>query len=112
MVGERCVYLEMVVNYSFGDSALDHLVSCKKKGKYSPTNVSRDNCHYFGGFLGNNRCKPWLLVAIAAFIGLPVSEWLGLYDPQHWSNIYSYVIVIVIYLIADFVSRRSSFEKL
>src|SRR5665648_869706 len=50
--------------------------------------------------------------AVASFIGLRIFEWLGMYHPKHWSNIYSFVIVIVIYLIADFVSKRSSFKKL
>ena len=50
--------------------------------------------------------------AIASFIGLRIFEWLGMYHPKQWSNIYSFVITIVIYLIADFVSKRSSLEKL
>ena len=50
--------------------------------------------------------------AVVSFIGLRIFEWLGMYHPKHWSNIYSFVIVIVIYLIADFVSKCSSFKKL
>jgi uncharacterized membrane protein len=49
---------------------------------------------------------------LVSFISLRVFEWLGMYHPKHWSNIYSFVITIVIYLIADFVSKRFSFEKL
>lgn len=50
--------------------------------------------------------------AVSAFVGLPMFRLLGMYHPKQWSNIYSFVITVVIYLIADFVSKRSSFEKL
>jgi len=46
----------------FSDSPLDCLVSSKKKGEHGTINVRRGNCHGFGGFYGNNRCKPRLLV--------------------------------------------------
>lgn len=56
--------------------------------------------------------KSVVFAGFCAFIGEPVSQRLRLYDPQHWKSIYSFVIFIIIYLIAHFISTRKSFKEI
>lgn len=60
----------------------------------------------------NPLIKATVLGAGGSFIGLPIFKWLGMYHPKQWSHFYSFFIVIVIYLIAHFVVKRSSFSRL
>lgn len=48
----------------------------------------------------------------SSFIGEPFFVWIGIYNPKHWEYIYSFPIVIVIYLVSDWFSKRPHFEKL
>ena len=56
--------------------------------------------------------KAIVCAAISAFVGEPVSQWLRLYDPHNWKSIYSFPILIVIYLIAHFISSRKEFKEI
>ncbi|MFD2749013.1 CBO0543 family protein [Virgibacillus siamensis] len=56
--------------------------------------------------------KALVLGAFTSFIGLPLLDWMGLYEPLHWNYIYSFPIQVVLYLLADFVSRRGKFAPL
>jgi hypothetical protein len=55
--------------------------------------------------------KAVALAAIASFVMEPVAQWIGLYKPILWKHIYSFPGYIVIYLTADWLSRRERFEK-
>lgn len=48
----------------------------------------------------------------SSFMAEPFFVWLGTYNPKHWRYIYSFPIVIVIYLVSDWLSKRVHFEKL
>ncbi len=56
--------------------------------------------------------KAVLYSAVACYVGMPIFSFLSLYVQKHWSLFYSFVITIVIYLVADFVAKRSTFAKL
>ncbi|WHY94563.1 CBO0543 family protein [Neobacillus cucumis] len=47
--------------------------------------------------------------ALASFIGEPLSELVGFYTMIHWEYLYSFPIYIIIYLCADWVSKRKTF---
>jgi len=48
----------------------------------------------------------------SSFLAEPFFVWIGTYNPKHWKYIYSFPIVILIYLISDWFSKRPYFEKL
>jgi hypothetical protein len=48
----------------------------------------------------------------ASYILQPVSVWLGLYTALHWKHYYSIPILYLIYLAADYMSRRNQFARL
>ncbi|WP_134702285.1 CBO0543 family protein [Ammoniphilus sp. YIM 78166] len=56
--------------------------------------------------------KGVILSVILSFIAEPLFIWIGLYHPITWKHIYSFPIYIVIYLIADFISKRNSWVKI
>lgn len=56
--------------------------------------------------------KALLFAAIGSFVGLPLLHWLELYVPLDWSYFYSFPILFIIYLIADFMSKRHTFAPL
>lgn len=56
--------------------------------------------------------KALIYSALVAFIGLPLLNWIGIYKPSHWRYIYSFPILIVIYLAASYIASRRKFEKL
>lgn len=60
--------------------------------------------------------NPWIKAIVlglaTSLIGLPVLNWLGIYNPLNWHYIYSFPIQVVIYLIAHYVSRRTKFDPL
>lgn len=49
---------------------------------------------------------------LAAFIGEPFFEWIGLYSPEKWNSLYSFIMYIVIYLLAYRISLAKTFDKL
>jgi hypothetical protein len=55
--------------------------------------------------------KAVILSALLAFIGEPLVEWLGFYQPVKWEHIYSFPIYALIYLIAHYISKRESWAK-
>lgn len=56
--------------------------------------------------------KALVLGAVTSFLGLPLLNWIGLYEPLNWNYIYSFPIQVIIYLLADFMSRRGKFAPL
>jgi len=48
----------------------------------------------------------------SSFMAEPFFVWVGIYNPKHWKCIYSFPIIIGIYLASDWFSKRSQFEKL
>ncbi|WP_425509075.1 CBO0543 family protein [Virgibacillus doumboii] len=56
--------------------------------------------------------KAIILGVITSFIGLPLLNWLDLYEPLNWNYIYSLPVQVVIYLLADLISRRERFAPL
>ena len=59
----------------------------------------------------NPLLKAIVYSAIASFGGLFIFQLLGMYHPKHWSNFYSFIIMIIIYLVCNYVVTRSSFDK-
>lgn len=60
----------------------------------------------------NPLIKASVFSAIGSFIIQPIAKLLDLYHPKQWSNYYSFIILFVIYLFANFVATRSSFDKI
>ncbi|MDP4093974.1 MAG: CBO0543 family protein [Bacillota bacterium] len=56
--------------------------------------------------------KAIIFSGISSFIAEPIFVLLGTYNPKHWKYIYSFPIMIVLYLVTDWISNRSNFEKL
>lgn len=56
--------------------------------------------------------KAITFAAIASFVMEPAAVWLGLYKPLLWKHIYSFPIFAVIYLAANWLSRRERFEQI
>ena len=56
--------------------------------------------------------KGIMFAAFSSFIIEPFFVWIGLYNPKHWEHIYSFPVILVIYLVADSISKRSKFERL
>jgi hypothetical protein len=48
----------------------------------------------------------------SSFIAEPFFVWIGTYNTKHWKYVYSFPIVIVIYLLSDWLSKRPYFERL
>jgi hypothetical protein len=55
--------------------------------------------------------KAVLFGALAAFVGEPIFVWLGYYVRVHWEYYYSFVLEILIFLTAHYISNRNRFEK-
>ncbi|MGS2780453.1 CBO0543 family protein [Robertmurraya sp. GLU-23] len=49
---------------------------------------------------------------LTAFLGEPLSEWIGLYNPNTWSPFYSFPIYFLIYLVAYRISKTIKFNYL
>ena len=60
----------------------------------------------------NPLIKAVILAIGGSLIVQPILEWIGIYDPKGWKHYYSIPIIIIIYLIAYFVSTRKQFEKI
>jgi hypothetical protein len=48
----------------------------------------------------------------ASFIAEPFFICIGLYQPLNWEHIYSFPIYIVIYLLANYISKREGKNRL
>lgn len=55
--------------------------------------------------------KGIIYAGFSSFIGLPLLTWLDIYKPIKWEYIYSFPILVIIYLAAHYVSLRNQFEK-
>ncbi|MGP0686627.1 CBO0543 family protein [Priestia aryabhattai] len=56
--------------------------------------------------------KALIYSVLASFIGLPLLNWIGVYKQLHWRYIYSFPILIVIYIAASYIASKRKFEKL
>jgi hypothetical protein len=56
--------------------------------------------------------KAIIFSVASSFIAEPIFVAIGLYNPKQWKYIYSFPVVIIIYLIADWLSKRKDFEKI
>lgn len=52
--------------------------------------------------------KAVIFSAIFSFIAEPFFIWVGLYEPLKWEHIFPFPIYILIYFVADFISKRNS----
>jgi len=48
----------------------------------------------------------------SSFIFEPLNVWLGLYEKVHWEYYYSFPIMILIYLMANYLASSNKFDKL
>lgn len=60
----------------------------------------------------NPLLKAVIYSALTSFIGEPLFEWIGFYNPIRWSVLYSFAIYIVIFLIAYRISKSKTFDTL
>lgn len=56
--------------------------------------------------------KAIVFAGLSSFVGEPFFKWIGTYDPEQWKYIYSFPILIIIYLIAHFICSRNQFDKI
>ncbi|MBP1934729.1 CBO0543 family protein [Ammoniphilus resinae] len=49
---------------------------------------------------------------INAFVGEPILWMIHFYEPEHWRFFYSFPIYVIIYIMADWLSKRTSFAEL
>lgn len=60
----------------------------------------------------NSYIKGFIYAASACFIFQPISSWIGLHDHLAWKNYYSFPILFLIYLGANYMFKRNKFESL
>ena len=53
--------------------------------------------------------KAIIYSGLVSFIGEPLFDLIGFYTMVHWEYLYSFPIYILIYLCADWVSKRKTF---
>lgn len=56
--------------------------------------------------------KALALSIIVSFVILPFLKFIGIYHPVHWKMYYSAPVIFIIYLIADYLSKKDRFTKL
>lgn len=54
--------------------------------------------------------KAIIFAALTAFVGEPIFEFLGLYRAINWSILYSFPIYFLIFMFANWLSKRKNFE--
>lgn len=59
----------------------------------------------------NPLLKAIAYAAFGSFIFLPAISWLGLYNIMDWKSYYSFPILIVIYLLTNYVASKNDFVK-
>ena len=60
----------------------------------------------------NPYIKAVIYAVTSSFIFEPLNVWLGLYVKVHWEYYYSFPIMILIYLISNYIASRDKFSKL
>lgn len=60
----------------------------------------------------NMYIKSFIFAGGSAFIGEPIFNWLKTYDPEHWKYIYSFPILMAIYLMAHSLTKKKTFDEL
>jgi hypothetical protein len=66
----------------------------------------------FNPFHLNRYVKAILFSAVASFIIEPLFSYIGFYKLIRWKFIYSFPITILIYIAADWLSRRTNFKEI
>ncbi|RSD28877.1 hypothetical protein EJA10_03560 [Mesobacillus subterraneus] len=56
--------------------------------------------------------KGILFGGVSAYIGMPIMEQLHLYKQIDWKYTYSFLMLAIMYLIADWFSKRESFRRI
>lgn len=56
--------------------------------------------------------KAIVFSVMSSFIAEPIFVWIDIYNPKHWKFIYSFPIIIIIYLMCDWFSKRQHFENI
>jgi len=56
--------------------------------------------------------KGIVFAAFSSFVIEPFFVWIGLYNPKHWEHIYSFPVILIIFLLAHRISKRSKFESI
>ena len=56
--------------------------------------------------------KGIFFAAFSSFVIEPFFVWIGLYNPKHWEHIYSFPVILIIFLVAYWISKRSQFETI
>lgn len=60
----------------------------------------------------NPLVKGIIFGGLSAFVGEPFFVLIGVYIPKHWSHWYSFLIYIVIFLIANSLAHRKSYDPI
>ena len=60
----------------------------------------------------NPLLKGAIFSALAAFGAMKFFDAIGFYDPKHWSSIYDFIIFLLLYFTAYWVTNMESFSKL
>ncbi|MFC0559110.1 CBO0543 family protein [Halalkalibacter alkalisediminis] len=60
----------------------------------------------------NPLLKSVIFSTFASFIALPLLSFIRIFHPVKWNYFYSFLILIVIYLMAHFFVQRNNFEKI
>ena len=50
--------------------------------------------------------------ALASFVFQPINSWLGLYNNMTWKHYYSFPILIIVYLLANYFASKNNFAKI
>jgi len=61
---------------------------------------------------GNPFIKGILLAGMSAYIGMPMMAMIDMYKKIDWAYTYSFFIILFLYLVAHWFSKRKSFEPL
>lgn len=56
--------------------------------------------------------KSLVYSAFASFIFQPIGVWLGLYNNMAWKHYYSFPILIIVYLLANYIATKNNFDKI
>jgi FtsH-binding integral membrane protein len=60
----------------------------------------------------NPLLKGIIFAALAAFVGMNIFDMLNFYNPKGWPTYYDFVIYLILYFVAHWVSKSNSFRKL
>ncbi|WCK53567.1 hypothetical protein PP175_19850 [Aneurinibacillus sp. Ricciae_BoGa-3] len=56
--------------------------------------------------------KALLFSLFNSFVAETIFRWIGFYEPKNWNSLYSFPLYYLIYMMADYLSRRNAFVKI